>query len=120
MKKAYFFALLLAGISISGMAEDMSGMDMKGMDMKGMDMKGMNQSGNKAQTYRTTGVVKKLDKERRRVTIAHQPVEALGWPAMTMTFAVEDRKLLGKLRPGEKIGFEFIKRGNGYLLTGVN
>ena len=115
MKKAYFLALLLTGIPASGMAEDMSG-----MDMKGMDMKSMNQSGNKAQTYRTNGVVKELDKERRRVTIAHQPVEALGWPAMTMTFAVEDRKLLGKLRPGEKIGFEFIKRGNGYLLTGVN
>ena len=115
MKKAYFFALLLAGISISGMAEDMSG-----MDMKGMDMKGMNQSGNKAQSYRTTGIIKKLDKQGRRVTIAHQPVEALGWPAMTMTFSVEDSNLLGKLRPGERIGFEFIKRGNGYLITGVN
>lgn len=112
MKKAYFLALLLTGIPASGMAEDMSGMDMKGMDMS--------QSGNKAQNYRTTGIVKALDRQGARVTIAHQAVEALGWPPMTMTFIVEDKKLLDKLGPGKRIGFEFVKKGNGYLITGVN
>ena len=118
--KKICFALILSGISIAGVAADMSGMDMKGMDMKGMDMKGMEQPGNKAQTYRTTGIVKKLDEQSARVTIAHQPVEALGWPAMTMTFSVKDRKLIKKLHPEEKIKFEFVKHGSGYLITGVN
>ena len=108
--KKICFALILSGISIAGVAADMSGMDMKGME----------QPGNKAQTYRTTGVVKALDPSGKRVTIAHQPVEALGWPAMTMTFSVKDRKLIKKLHPEEKIKFEFVKHGSGYLITGVN
>ena len=111
--KKICFALILSGISIAGVAADMSGMDMSGMDMKGME-----QPGNKAQTYRTTGIVKKLDKQSARVTIAHQPVEALGWPAMTMTFAI-DRGLMDKLHADEKIKFEFVKDGSGYLITGV-
>ena len=112
--KKICFALILSGISIAGVAADMSN-----MDMKGMDIKSMNQPGDKAQTYRTTGVVKALDPSGKRVTIAHQPVEALGWPAMTMTFSVKDRKLMDKLHPGKKIKFEFVKDGSGYLITGV-
>ena len=115
--KKICFALILSGISIAGVAADMSGMDMKGM--KGMDMKGMEQPGSKAQTYRTTGIVKKLDEQSARVTIAHQPVDALGWPAMTMTFDI-DKRLLEKLHPEEKIKFEFVKHGSGYLITNVN
>lgn len=108
------FTLLLSVISITAVAADMSGMDMKGMDMPGMRM-----TDSSSQTYRTTGIVKRLDAAAKRVTIAHQPVEGLGWPAMTMTFTVEG-KLLEKLRPGKEIRFGFVKRGNNYLITSVD
>ncbi|KGQ11259.1 hypothetical protein BBAD15_g3002 [Beauveria bassiana D1-5] len=64
-------------------SHDMS--SMKGMsDMPGMAMS--SQASPSAQVYKTEGVVKKITADT--VSIAHHPVAELGWPAMTMTFAL--------------------------------
>ena len=44
-----------------------------------------------------TGVVKSVDRAKSTVTLAHDPVKSLNWPAMTMPFTVTDKALLEKL-----------------------
>ena len=41
------------------------------------------------------------------ITLSHQPVPSIGWPAMTMTFHVSDPKLTRGLKPGDQVRFGF-------------
>jgi len=87
--------------------------------MKDMDMK-MEKKVSKGTVYKASGTVKKLDAKSGKVTIAHGPVQSIGWPAMTMTFTVKDRKLLDKVAVDKKVDFEFVQRGKDYVITNIN
>lgn len=52
------------------------------------------------------GVVKGIDARAGTVTIAHEPIKALGWPAMTMPFKVSDPALLKAAGVGDKVTFQ--------------
>ena len=108
----------------------MEGMNMKGMDMKDMDpqkckemMKGMN--GKKSSktdasaSHKTHAMVKSIDVDQGKVTLAHDPVKSLGWPAMTMGFAVKDKSLFDKLAVGKKVHVRFKKQNAAYVITAV-
>jgi Cu(I)/Ag(I) efflux system protein CusF len=69
--------------------------------------------------HQATGVVKSVDRVQNSVTLAHDPVKSLKWPAMTMGFTVKDKALLDKLQPGKKIEFEFVQQGRNYIITSV-
>lgn len=118
----------------------MKGMDMQDMDqkqcmdmMKGtkdMDMKHcmamMQGSENKEQgaskapaVHQTTGVVKAVNPAKGTVTLAHDPVPSLKWPAMTMGFAVNDKTLFDKLAVGNKVAVDFVQKGADYIVTAV-
>ena len=96
----------------------MKGMEMPGMDMKGMDMGKKPAAGAQA-AHKATGVVKKVDSKTSTVTLAHDPVKSLNWPAMTMGFTVKDKALLDKLAVDKKVGFEFVQQGKDYVITAV-
>jgi Cu(I)/Ag(I) efflux system periplasmic protein CusF len=70
--------------------------------------------------YKASGTVTKIDPAAGRVTIAHGPVQALKWPAMSMTFGVKDKALLGRAQPGKKVEFEFEKQGSDYVITRID
>ena len=55
-----------------------------------------------------TGVVKAMDVKAGTVTIAHQAISALGWPAMTMAFRVASPALLDKAAVGRKVQFTLV------------
>ena len=65
------------------------------------------------------GIVKAVDLKRHTVTIQHDAVETLKWPAMVMDFPVADPSLLARLRPGDKISFLLKREGPGYVITKV-
>ena len=69
--------------------------------------------------YKATGSVKSVDKAAGRVIIAHHPVAALNWPAMTMRFGVSDKALLDELAAGREIDFRFVQRGTEYIVTAL-
>ena len=105
-------------------------MAMKDMDMKGMDaqkcrdmMKGMDsKSAAKAtvpMSHETQAVVKGVDAANGKVTLAHEPVKSLGWPAMTMGFVVKDKALFDKLPFGKRVHVEFAKEASNYVVTSV-
>jgi|KBSMisStaDraftv2_1062788.scaffolds.fasta_scaffold375711_2 Cu(I)/Ag(I) efflux system protein CusF len=108
-------ALMLATGSASAQSGDMKGMDMKGMDTKSMPMDKKGQG----TPYKTQGTVKSVEPAKGTVTFAHDPVKELNWPAMTMTFKVEDKALFKKLAADKKVEFDFVKRGSDYIVTGV-
>lgn len=94
-----------------------------GMDMKDMDMK-MDKSHaavakkGSAKAHHGTGTVKSVDPARGTVTVDHEAVSTISWPAMTMTFKA-DRKKLQALKAGEKIDFDFVQRGKDVVITKI-
>ena len=53
----------------------------------------------------TNGVVKRVDKKAKSVTIAHEPLTNLGMPAMTMSFVVKNPAWLDSMKEGARIRF---------------
>ena len=108
--------------------KNMGAMDAKGMDaqkcqdmMKGMDQHGSKASkASKAKTHQTDAVVKAADAAQGKVTLAHEPVKSLNWPAMTMGFTVKDKALFDKLAVGQKVHVAFEKQGADYVVTSVS
>lgn len=52
------------------------------------------------------GKVVDVDVKSNHVTLNHEPIEALGWPSMTMGFKVKDSKQLSKLKAGDRVEFD--------------
>lgn len=69
------------------------------------------------QTVQGEGTIKAIDPEQQQITLAHGPVEALGWPAMTMPFKVSERSLLEGVEVGEEIRFEL---GSNMEIIGIS
>jgi Cu(I)/Ag(I) efflux system membrane fusion protein len=70
-----------------------------------------------AQTYQTTGKVEKVTASD--ITFSHQPVPALGWGAMTMTFGKPSPTVFPDIKVGESVHFVFRPSDGGYQLTQV-
>jgi len=63
------------------------------------------------------GVVEAVNTAARTITIAHGPIDALKWPAMTMTFTAPDADL-SAIKQGDHVAFEFTSTGmNGTITT---
>ncbi|PIP00448.1 copper-binding protein [Pleomorphomonas carboxyditropha] len=68
----------------------------------------------------TTGKVNAIDAAGRTVNLTHGPIEALGWPGMTMDFAVLPSIDLDALKPGETIAFTVTQTPEGtYAIDSV-
>lgn len=136
MKRTATLSLILAlltssvAIAQSGSMTDMEKKDMgmqKCMDMKDMDAQkckdmmngkdGKHQA--KAMTHKAVAVVKEVDAANGKVTLAHEAIKSLNWPAMTMSFSVKDKMLLDKLAVGKKVNVELKKEGAEYAVTAV-
>lgn len=104
-------AVLAVLASAPALAQDMKGMNMQGMDMKPM--------AGQSQGIAATGVVKGVDAPQRRLNLAHEPIPAIGWPAMTMEFDVAKNVDLGAIKPGQAVEFALVKDGGGYTVTAV-
>lgn len=68
----------------------------------------------------SSGMVKEIDMENKKITIAHEPIPDIGWPAMTMrfTFTRQDDSING-LKVGSPVNFSFIQQGNISLLQEI-
>ncbi|MGQ7245582.1 copper-binding protein [Salinicola sp. V024] len=96
--------LALATLALPAVASERNTNDaMQGMDMKASSEQAVSE---KAQTARATGVVKAIDPQAQKITLAHGPIEALNWPAMQMAFKVADPALLKGIKVGDEVRFE--------------
>jgi Cu(I)/Ag(I) efflux system membrane fusion protein len=53
------------------------------------------------------------------ITLKHEPVPALKWPAMTMPFKLDEPDLAKGLKPGDKVHFSFRQRGDEAVITSI-
>lgn len=57
------------------------------------------------------GVVKAINEKSGKVQIAHQPIATLGWPAMTMWFGLDTRRLRD-IKVGDKVQFDMMQNAD--------
>lgn len=116
MKKVAIAALVLASLlpGAAVLAQPRTD-DVKDMSK---DM-GKNATANTRSAHTAQGVVKKVNAGAGVVTVEHGPVNSLNWPPMTMGFKVRDKALLDKLKVGQKVTFELVQEGDGYVVTKV-
>ena len=66
------------------------------------------------------GTLNAIDAESGSVTISHQPIASLKWPAMKMDFMLANPSLVSGLKPGAAISFEFVERSPGeWVITSL-
>jgi Cu(I)/Ag(I) efflux system membrane fusion protein len=59
--------------------------------------------------HQAQGVLKAINADGT-VSIAHEPIKTLGWPGMTMDFALANASLAAGIQPGSAITFELVER----------
>jgi len=74
------------------------------------------QPGQVATIAKAEGTVESID--AGKITIAHGPVDALKWPAMTMAFNATPEQL-ASVKAGQKIQFEFTADGMDATITNI-
>jgi Cu(I)/Ag(I) efflux system membrane fusion protein len=85
----------------------------------GMGSPSKSPDGSKSLSHRAVGTIDALG-PNDTVTVTHEPVASLKWPAMTMDFAFANAALSGSVKPGGKFEFEFVERRPGeYVITSV-
>jgi Cu(I)/Ag(I) efflux system protein CusF len=75
--------------------------------------------GQAAAENRGMGVVQSVDTANGSLSIAHEPIEALGWPAMTMSFKVDKPALLEGVEAGDRIEFMLRGRDMSAVVTSI-
>ena len=71
-----------------------------------------------AKTASATGTVEAVDATAGKITIAHGPVEALQWPAMTMAFKATPEQI-ASVQAGQKVQFEFNTEGMNATIVNI-
>jgi Cu/Ag efflux protein CusF len=80
----------------------------------------MAQAGSAAQPS-GSGTINSVDIERRTVNISHEPIPAIGWPAMTMDMAVAPSVDLEAVVLGSQVIFSLSRGGDGvYMIDSLN
>lgn len=82
----------------------------------------MNMAGDASsqQIFNGTGVVKDIDLNSKKITISHEAIPAIGWPAMTMRFTfINADESITSLKTGSHVDFSFIQQGNISLLKSI-
>jgi len=116
----------------------MSGMAMGHGSMTGTDspavtasvhgsMSGMQPPGHKMEMAHSghshaqgTGTVNSVDPTGHKINISHRPISTIGWPAMTMDFAVAPSVDLQGVQPGTRINFTIEQGDDGmYVIQSI-
>jgi Cu(I)/Ag(I) efflux system membrane fusion protein len=70
--------------------------------------------------HQGVGKLEEIDSSSSTVSLSHEPIASLKWPAMTMEFKVANAALLKDLKPGTKVTFEFVERAPGeWVITSI-
>ena len=64
-----------------------------------------------APLYETRGRIEALTADS--ITLSHEPVPAIGWPAMTMTFRLDPPALAKGVKVGDRVAFGFEQKPEG-------
>lgn len=65
----------------------------------------------------TEGVVRKVDKDNKKITLKHGDIKNLGMPGMTMVFQVKDPAMLDMVKAGDEVKFHVEKINGAIVVT---
>jgi len=65
------------------------------------------------------GEIRKVDKDAKKLTIKHGPIQSLDMPGMTMVFQVKDPAMLDQVGAGDKVKFSAEKIGGALTVTRI-
>ena len=100
--------------SLTRMSEPVGGMDvMQDQEVGGVKKRSV-------ENAIGSGVVKMVMSEHRKLTLQHEPIEDLGWPAMTMEFTVTDGVDISSISIEDEVMFQLEQRDDRYLITYVH
>lgn len=95
--------------------QDMSKMK----EMSAMAMPAQAQ-GDEQKLINGSGVIKQIDLQNNKITIAHGAIPEINWPAMAMTFGIGQQvQNINALKQGESVDFSFVQQGNNYTVEKV-
>jgi Cu/Ag efflux protein CusF len=67
-----------------------------------------------------SGMVNSVDPSGHKISLSHNAIPSIGWPAMTMEFAVAPSVDLGAAKPGAHVNFTMQRGGDGmYIIQSV-
>ena len=70
-----------------------------------------------ASVYETLGVVEAI--EPAELTLQHEPVQALKWPAMSMPFMLKSPQQAAGLKVGDRVRFSFSQSASGVVVERI-
>ena len=73
---------------------------------------------NAGKTHSGTGTVKSISGSS--VTIAHEEIKSIGWPAMEMAFTAADPTLVNGIKAGDRVSFAFTQGDGASTLTSIS
>jgi Cu(I)/Ag(I) efflux system protein CusF len=114
--KSIMFASLTTALLITGCSRSEAPATTTDMPAATESMNTMVES---AKTATTKGTIKAIDSEAGKITIAHEPVPAVQWPAMTMAFKATPEQL-AVVQVGQAVQFEFQTRGMDATITRIS
>jgi len=111
--KKHFIPLAFTGVLIA--APGIAAAQQMDPNMPGMA--GMHDS--KPADAQGVGVVKAIDATKGSITLQHEAIAAIGWPAMTMPFKLASPDLLKHVKVGDKVRFTLRPAGMDSTLTSI-
>ena len=79
----------------------------------------MNKESSTATTAQAIGVITAIDTKENILTLDHEAIPAINWPAMKMGFKVADPSLLNGLTVGDKVDFELKAESENQIIVAV-
>lgn len=67
----------------------------------------------------SSGEIRKIDLDARKVIIRHGPLASLDMPAMTMAYRLRDPALVEGLRAGDAVRFQAERLGAVFIVTRI-
>lgn len=106
LKLTFAVATLVAH---TAMAADMAGMKMDSPSSAASEQ---------GQVNHAVGVVKAVDATKGAITLSHEAVPEIKWPAMTMAFSATPAQM-ASVKVGQKVQFEFTAVGMKAAITKI-
>ena len=67
----------------------------------------------------SSGEIRKIDKDTKKITLKHGEIKNLDMPGMTMVFQVKDPAMLDTVKPGDKVKFTAERSGGALVVTEI-
>ncbi|MBE0622238.1 MAG: copper-binding protein [Burkholderiales bacterium] len=109
----------LIPVTVFAIASVASSAAMAQATMGGGKMGEMKMDQSAAAVEMTEGVVRKVDKNAKKITIKHGAIKNLDMPGMTMVFQTADPAVLEQVQKGDKVKFRAAMDGSAMVITEI-